>query len=281
MTRRRAVCSEIMPDAPAEAMRAIRPSVTPFLVITFAWTWSLWGLAALTGASLAEGAGGLLYMTGGLGPLAAALWLLRRAEPSYRHEVLRRVWDLRRVRARWWWALLAVSAGPAVVGAVVAWLVGDAITASPYGLGTVGGALAVGLLAGAAEEPGWRGVASDAWQRNALPAWAGLGIGTAWALWHLPLAFIDGTYFHALGFGSLAYWLTTLTLVQLGVLYLWLANGSGDSILIAILAHAGFNVAASLAPRSPVGDLSAFIAITAATVVVIVTTRGHLGRATG
>jgi uncharacterized protein len=270
-----------MADAPAEATRAVQPSVAPFLAIAFAWTWSLWGVAALTGASLDEGAGGLLYMTGGLGPLVAALCLLRRAERSYRRDVARRAWDPRGIGARWWWALLAVTAGPAVVGAVTARLVGDTLTVPAYGLGAVGGALAVGLLAGAVEEPGWRGVASDAWQRQVTPAWAGLGIGAAWALWHLPLAFIDGSYYHALGFGSLAYWLTLLALVQLGVLYLWLANGSGNSILIAILAHAGFNVAASLAPRSPVGDLGALIAITAATLVVLVVTRGRLGRSTG
>jgi uncharacterized protein len=265
--------------APAEAGQAVRPTVGPFLAITFGWTWSLWGLAVVSGASLAAPAGGLLYMLGGLGPLVAAVWLLRRSGRSYRRDVLRRVWDPRRIRLRWWCALVAVSAGPALIGAVVAWLVGAHATVPPYGLGAVGGVLAVALLAGAAEEPGWRGVASDAWQRRALPAWAGLGIGAAWALWHLPLAFIDGTYYSGLGFGSVAYWLTMLALVHLGVLYLWLANGSGGSILVAILAHAGFNVAASLAPRSTVGDLSAFIAIAIATLVVLVATRGRLGDA--
>ena len=203
----------------------------------------------VSGASLAAPAGGSLYMLGGLGPLVAAVWLLRRSGRSYRRDVVRRVSDPRRIRLRWWCALAAVSAGPAVIGAVAAWLAGADATVPPYGLGAVGGVLAVALLAGAAEEPGWRGVASDAWQRHALPAWAGLGIGAAWALWHLPLAFIDGTYYSGLGFGSVAYWLTILALVQLGVLYLWLANGSGGSILVAILAHAGFNVAASLASR--------------------------------
>jgi uncharacterized protein len=272
---------ERMPAPRRAQTPSVQPSARRFFAIAFGWTWLLWGSAAATGASLSEPAGGLLYMAGGLGPLVAALWLLRRADPSYRREVLRRAWDPRRIRAPWWWALVAVAAGPALVGAVVAWLVGAAIAVPTYGLGAIGGAVAVALLAGAAEEPGWRGVASDAWQRHTLPGVAALGIGGAWALWHLPLAFIDGSYYHALGFGSLAYWLTNLALVQLGVLYLWLANGSGGSILIAILAHAGFNVAASLAPRSPLGDLIALFAITVATVAVLAATRGRLRRATG
>jgi hypothetical protein len=43
-----------------------------------------------------------------------------------------------------------------------------------------------------------------------------------------------------------------------------------------VLAHAGFNVAASLAPRSTTGDVTALIAITAATVIVVAATRGRL-----
>ncbi len=231
----------------------------------------MWGSAALTGASLTEPAGSLLFMLGGLGPLVATAWLLRRADRAERRDFLRRVWDPRRIRPQWWAALLAVAAGPAVLGAVVAGAFGATLTVPAYGVGAVGSAIALALLAGAAEEPGWRGVASDAFQRRMPPVWAALGMGAIWSLWHLPLAFIDGTYYQGLGFGSLSYGLTHLALVQLGVLYLWLANGAGGSILIAILAHAGFNVAASLAPRSPTGDLVALIAMTVAAVVVLST----------
>lgn len=244
--------------------------------IAFAWTWTLWWTAAATGGSVAEPAGTVLYMAGGLGPLVGAAWLVLRGDRAYRRDFLRRIWDPRRIATPWWWALVAVAAGPAALGAAVAGAAGAAVTIPAYGVGAVGGAIAVALLAGFAEEPGWRGVASDAWQRRTLPAWAATGIGAIWALWHLPLAFIDGTYYHALGFGSAAFWLTLLALVQLGVLYVWLANGSGGSILVAVLAHAGFNVAASLAPRSTTGDVTAFVAITAATLVAVAATRGRL-----
>jgi uncharacterized protein len=247
-----------------------------YFAIAFAWTWSLWGIAAGAGASVAEPVGAMLYMAGGLGPLIGAAWVVLRGDRAYRRDFLRRVWDPRRIAAPWWWALVAVAAGPALLGAAVAGLAGADVTYPAYGAGAVGGGLAVALLAGLAEEPGWRGVGSDAWQRRSLPALAATGIGAIWAVWHLPLAFIDGTYYHALGFGTAAFWLTLLALVQLGVLYVWLANGSGGSILIAILAHAGFNVAASLAPRSTTGDLAAFVAITAATVAVVAFTGARL-----
>jgi hypothetical protein len=77
-------------------------------------------------------------------------------------------------------------------------------------------------------------------------------------------------------FGSVRFWLTNLALVQLGVLYVWRANGARGSILIAILAHAGFNIAGELVPSSTARDVSALFIITTMTLVVIVTTRGRL-----
>ncbi len=263
------------PPEPDRKRRA-PPPASAYFAIAFVWTWTLWWTAAASGWSVADPMGALLYMSGGLGPFAGAAWLVLRADPRYRRAFLRRVWDPRRIATPWWWALAAVTAGPAILGAAVAGLAGAVMTFPAYGAASVGGAVAVALSAGFSEEPGWRGVAADAWQRGTSPAWAAIGIGAIWALWHLPLAFIEGTYYEALGFGSAAFGLTLLALVQLGVLYVWLVNGSGGSVLIAVLAHAGFNVAASLAPRSATGDLTALIAITATTLIVVIATRGRL-----
>jgi uncharacterized protein len=97
-----------------------------------------------------------------------------------------------------------------------------------------------------------------------------------WALWHLPLYFVEGSYQQGLGFGSVRFALTNLTLRPLAVLYLWLVNGTGGSILMAVLAHAGFNIAGELVPRSTLGDLVALLVLLVATVAVLVVTRGRL-----
>ena len=250
--------------------------VLPYFALTFAWTWTWWWAAVATGRPVGELPVPLMFMLGGLGPLVGAAWMVRRDGRGYRREFLRRVWDPRGIPAASWLALAAVSAGPAVIGAVVAGMAGAAATVPDYRLGAVAGVVGFALLAGLAEEPGWRGAASDAWQRRALPVWSALGIGVLWALWHLPLHFVEGSYQHGLGFGSVRFWLTSLVLVELAVLYVWLANGSAGSILLAILAHAGFNVAGELVARSTLGDVVAFIVVTAATVAVIAATRGRL-----
>jgi uncharacterized protein len=240
------------------------------------WSWALWWTAAATGASFTEPVGFMLYMTGGLGPLLGAVWVVHRRGRAYRRAFLRRVWDPRGIRARWWLALLAVAALPAAVGGALAGVAGVAAAVPDYSLGLVLGAAVLALAAGLVEEPGWRGAASDAWQERTRPVWAALGIGALWSLWHLPLSFFEGSYLHGLGFGSGRAWLTHLMLLQLGVLLVWLANGSGNSILMAILAHAGFNIAVGLRPDSTTGDVITFLVLTAAVVAVIAATKGRL-----
>jgi uncharacterized protein len=255
--------------------RAPRTVVAGYLVVTFAWSWSLWWTAAAFPAMPAV-LSLLLFATGGLGPLLGAVWVARHRGRDYRRELVRRSWDPRGIAPRWWLTLVGLAVGPATIGALVAELAGVDATPPDHRVGAVAAVLAFALAAGAVEEPGWRGAASDALQSRARPLWAALTIGVTWALWHLPLYFVDGTYQHGLGFGSLRFWLTSLVLVQLGVLYLWLANVTGGRILMAILAHAGFNAAGELVPRSALGDVIAFLVLVVATASVLAATRGRL-----
>jgi uncharacterized protein len=253
-----------------------RQPVLSFFVLAFVWSWAWWGTAAVTGARVTEPPGLLLYLLGVFGPLVGAAWVVHRRGRRYRRAFLRRIYDPRGIAARWWLAVLAVAAGPAALGAVGASVAGGDGTAPAFGVGAVAVLLGPALVAGLVEEPGWRGAVADAWQARTRPVWAATGIGALWSLWHLPLSFVAGSYYHELGAGSLRFWLTHLMLVQLGVLLVWLANGSGGSILVAVLAHAAFNVAVGLAPSDLAFDVVALLALTAATAAVIALTRGRL-----
>jgi uncharacterized protein len=250
--------------------------VLVFFVLAFAWTWGWWWTAALTGAQATEPPGLLLYLLGVFGPLVGAVWVVHRRERKYRRGFLRRIYDPRGISVRWWLALLAVAAGPAALGALGASVAGRAGTAPAFTVGALAALAGPALVAGLVEEPGWRGAVSDAWQARTRPVWAATGIGAIWSLWHLPLSYIEGSYYHELGAGSLRFWLTHLMLVQLGILLVWLANGSGDSILLAVLAHAAFNVAVGLAPSGLTFDVVTLLALTAAISAVITLTQGRL-----
>jgi uncharacterized protein len=250
--------------------------VLSFFVLAFAWSWAWWGTAAATGVAVTEPPGVLLYLLGVFGPLVGAVWLAHRAGGTYRREFLRRIWDPRGISARWWLALLALAAGPAALGAVATSVAVGAAWAPGLSLGVIAALVGPALVAGLIEEPGWRGAVSDAWQVRMRPVWAATGIGALWSVWHLPLSLIEGSYYDEIGPGSVQFWLTHLMLVQLGILLVWLANGSGGSILLAVLAHTGFNVAINLVPSSTARDVVAFLALAVATSAVIIMTKGHL-----
>jgi uncharacterized protein len=251
-------------------------AIVGYVALAFGWTWSFWGaLAALP--DLPGPAPFLLHLTGGLGPLVGAAWVLRRRDRAYRRRFVRRVWDPRGIGTAWWVALLAVTALPATLGATAAAALGVTATHPDRAPAAVAAVLTFALAAGLVEEPGWRGAAMDAWPGRGRAVWMALGIGVVWTLWHLPLYLVEGSYQHALGFGSVRFWLTSLALVELAVLYVWLVQGSGGSILIAVLAHAGFNAVGELVPRSTTGDVVAFLVLTGFTLWVVTRTRGHLG----
>ena len=68
-----------------------------------------------------------------------------------------------------------------------------------------------------AEELGWRGFARDPLQKGRSALSASLILGVIWALWHLPLFFIEGTSQAAIGLGSTVFWLWHVQVVALSV----------------------------------------------------------------
>ena len=84
------------------------------------------------------------------------------------------------------------------------------------------------LLNALPEEYGWRGFALDRLQKKSSALSASLILGLIWALWHLPLFFIEGTTQAAIP--MVQYMLQT---VVLSIFYTWLYNNTGGSVLIA------------------------------------------------
>ena len=91
------------------------------------------------------------------------------------------------------------------------------------------------------EEMGWRGYALPQLQGRLSPLTTNLLLGVAWAFWHLPLWFFPG-YFPA---GS-SFSLYVVSTVALSLLIGWVYNGTGGSLLLAILAHTASDVADNL-----------------------------------
>jgi membrane protease YdiL (CAAX protease family) len=135
-----------------------------------------------------------------------------------------------RVRPVWYAAALLLSVGIALSATLLNVLLG-ARPPSSAELGAWPGLvptffllLLVPGIGGAWEEPGWRGYALPYLQAGRSALVASLVLGVVWAFWHLPLM-VYGT----VPWSDIAY------VVVQTVVYTWLFNSTGGSVLLVML----------------------------------------------
>ena len=158
-----------------------------------------------------------LLALAGFGPTLAATALTRG-----------RIWRRLRERAPAWAVLLALFA-PAGL-ALLAVLADAALGGpAPHLVLPFFGAL---LLPPVGEELGWRGYLHERLADRRGPLVAGVGVGAAWALWHLPTA---------IGSWS-TYPMFALSLLLVSVAGAWLYERAGRRLWVAIALHAGINL---------------------------------------
>ena len=248
----------------------------------YALTWLFWVPAALAARGQLDlpMPDFLLLVLGGLGPMLAAILVSAYESGGAGARAL--FGQLLRWRVSLKWYLIALLGIAALELSVIPVRLasGGSVDGGSL-LGALGVApfhfLFVALIGGGLdEEMGWRGYALPRLQGRLGPLTANLLLGVVWAFWHLPLWFFPG-YFPA---GS-SFGLYVVSTVALSFLIGWVYNGTGGSLLLAVLAHTASDVAdnlrtAALGPSGFGGELLLTGAFVAAAVAVVVLTRGTL-----
>ncbi|WP_254522279.1 CPBP family intramembrane glutamic endopeptidase [Natrinema caseinilyticum] len=161
-----------------------------------------------------------------------------------------------RVRPRWY--ILAIVLPFVLDGSLTVSVVhvftGGAVRIAPspwwqYILGF----LLVMFLLGGLEEFGWRGFAQSRLQERYTAFTAAVGIGIAWALWHLPMFYLyDVPAYDVSGF-----WTTYLfTLIVQSITLAWLYNSTRGAVLLPMLYHSLGNLPALVEPVGDVGIIA-------------------------
>jgi membrane protease YdiL (CAAX protease family) len=170
--------------------------------------------------------------------------------------------------ARWLPAVLLVGAGPGVLAAVAAPLLGGPAVDPAAAPGIVAGAggllpfLAFALVAGPlAEEFGWRGHAQPVLRRSLSPAATSAVLGTVWALWHLPLFLLAGTYQAGMGLLSPAALGFLVSMLPLSVCYWWVSERLRGGVPAAVLLHLVGNLTLVLLAVQSVAAGALFLAL--------------------
>jgi uncharacterized protein len=216
-----------------------------YFVVAFVITWSVWWLAVLEARGLISPLPVPAQALGVLGPLVAAVVLTaREGGRAGLRSLLGRI-----VR----WRVAPVWYGVVLLGPVLLYLASMALEVilggRPPGPGALIGALPMVLVYAAymavfvaiGEEVGWRGYALPALQARYGALVSSVILGTMWALWHLPLFFNPDLFY-----SNLPFVLQLALQVPLAILFTWVFNSTGGSVLLAILLHATINASGQL-----------------------------------
>lgn len=209
--------------------------VVAMYILTLFITWLGWVPQALYSRGLFPFNSIIFYILGGTGPLLAVFIVrstLRGGDPAREifHPFLR--WRVSLV-----WYLVALFLYPALWILISLWR-GD-LAFELTSLGSAAGVAQVfiiSLIAAIPEEVAWRGFALPRLQARTSALAAGLITGVMAAVWHLPLLFIEGTVMAS--YPLLPY---LLFVVLLSLLYAWVYNNTGGSLLLLVLFHAATN----------------------------------------
>lgn len=243
--------------APATGATPLR-SVAGFYGLTFAISWTAWGVMAVLHPGGEPGPLAYVFSTlGGLGPLLALAVLERRTGGAVS---LRRVLAGIRLRGpgrAWWWP--AALAWPAIVllaeglraalggsGGFQPLLDGPAALGWPVVFAIAAHFVASLITSPLFEEPGWRGFALRPLQHRFGGLLGSLVVGVAWWVWHQPMN---------LTFGLTPTLERAATMVLLSFSIDSLYRLSGDNVATAMLAHQSMGTVVAflwLRPDDPV-----------------------------
>jgi membrane protease YdiL (CAAX protease family) len=231
----------------------------------------------------------IAFIIKSFGPFAAALIVTGITE---RKEGVNRLRGrIRQWKAGWIWYLFALLAIPALFLAGLLIQPGAAV-----GFKGITPAVVIGYLVSfvvvafgggpLGEEPGWRGFALPRLQVVHGPLKGTLILALIWTCWHLP-DFLTSAQGGGPGVPVTTllvnFGLFLLLVTSIAILFTWLFNHTGGSILLAILAHASVNTPqVALVPLFPAVTITmlnagALIGFGAAAIMILVLTRGKLG----
>ena len=246
-----------------------------FFLLTFAVTWTAWLAPAVLAAPSDAGffgVGGPVFLLGVFAPAFVALALTAYGEGRAGvAQLLARIgrWQ---VGARLYLFAIGYMAATKLLAALIHRIAMGAWP--PFGdtpLPLMLGAILVSTWAQAGEEVGWRGYALPRLATHLGLGGASVLLGVIWALWHLPLFFLQGS-----GSEGQSFPIYLLHVTALSVAMSWLYWKTEGSLLLVMLMHASVNnttgivpaaVSKAVGPMSFEGSLVAWVTVGVSSVV--------------
>ena len=164
-------------------IKAVVKYLIIIFVITYACWWGVAALVAYTDFVYGDILPTIIYIIGNFGPAIAALFCIDGR--PYLHSLKKFLFSYKK-RGIWFFLLFAALVTLTVGLSSMEW--NPQMTALNFFISLLGST----FIYGGEEELGWRGILHPALSKKITFPLAALACGVIWALWHLPLWFIEG-----------------------------------------------------------------------------------------
>lgn len=252
-----------------------------FYIICFAITWTFWIFAAVISKSPNDnGISALLMLLGLTAPaITAVITVLTSGSKALKADLRRKLIGFYRIKPL---SIIAAVLGFMVIvflSILFSVLAGQSLEQLSFTEDfsfSVGGtsALLTILLAAVIEEVGWRGYGEDSVASYFSWFTESVIFGFVWALWHLPLFWIRGTYHYGLKELGLLYVLNFLIgVIPLGFLTTWVYVKNNRSMLACIIFHLFVNTMQEKIAMTPQTKCVETIIIFFAAAIIVLTNR--------
>lgn len=252
-----------------------------FYVTCFAVTWIFWILAAVVSKSGNDnGTSSLLMLFGLTAPaVTAVITVLASGSKALKADLKRKLIGFYRIKPL---SILMAVVGFMVIivlSILLSLLAGQSLEqfafTEDFSFSISGtSALLTILLAAIIEEVGWRGYGEDSVASYFSWFTESVIFGFVWALWHLPLFWIEGTYHYGLKELGVGYVLNFLISVNpLGFLTTWVYVKNNRSMLACIIFHLFINTMQEKIAMTPQTKCVETIVVFIAAAVVVLTNK--------
>lgn len=252
-----------------------------FYTTCFVATWIFWILAAMISKSPNDnGTSALLMLLGLTAPaVIAVITVLTSGNKALKADFKRKLIGFYRIKPL---SIVIAVVGFMVIVALsilLSLLAGQSLDQFAFTEDfsfSVGGtsALLTILLAAVIEEVGWRGYGEDSVAFYFSWFTESVIFGFVWALWHLPLFWIEGTYHYGLKELGILYMLNFLISVNpLGFLTTWVYVKNNRSMLACIIFHLFVNTMQEKIAMTPQTKCVETIVLFIAAAIVVLTNK--------
>lgn len=252
-----------------------------FYATCFAVTWTFWISAAVISKSPNDnGVSTLLMLLGLISPaVIAVITVLTSGNKALKADLKRKLIGFYRIKPL---SILMAIVGFMVIvvlSILFSLLAGQSLEQFAFTEDfsfSIGGtsALLTILLAAVIEEVGWRGYGEDSVASYFSWFTESVIFGFVWALWHLPLFWIEGTYHYGLKELGILYILNFMISVNpLGFLTTWVYVKNNRSMLACIIFHLFVNTMQEKIAMTPQTKCVETIFVFIAAVIVVLTNK--------